>query len=66
MRSTLLPSLRDEFYRLPENALPDVLVFRGQDLSPLPKNDRFFVDVILRCTTVSGSGGWEVRGRSGP
>ena len=49
MRSTLLPSLRDEFYRLPENALiytPDVLVFRGQDLSPLPKNDRFFVDVI--------------------
>jgi len=49
MRSTLLPSLRDEFYRLPENALiytPDVLVFRAQDLSPLPKSDRFFVDVI--------------------
>jgi uncharacterized protein (TIGR02452 family) len=49
MRSTLLPSLRDEFYRLPENALiytPDVLVFRPQDLSPLPKSDRFFVDVI--------------------
>lgn len=49
MRSTLLPSLRDEFYRLPENALiytPDVLIFRGQDLSPLPKSDRFFVDVI--------------------
>jgi uncharacterized protein (TIGR02452 family) len=49
MRSTLFPSLRDEFYRLPENALvytPDVLVFRAHDLSPLPKCDRFFVDVI--------------------
>jgi uncharacterized protein (TIGR02452 family) len=49
MRSTLLPSLRDEFYRIPENALiytPDVLVFRNQDLSSLPKSDRFFVDVI--------------------
>ena len=49
MRSTLLPSLRDEFYRLPENALiytSDVLVFRGRDLSPLSKNDRFFVDII--------------------
>jgi len=49
MRSTLLPSLRDEFYRLPENALiytSDVLVFRGKDFSPLPKSDRFFVDVI--------------------
>ncbi|KAI8959891.1 hypothetical protein F5Y11DRAFT_285630 [Daldinia sp. FL1419] len=32
MRSTLLPSLRDEFYRLPELGVvftPDVLVFRG-------------------------------------
>jgi uncharacterized protein (TIGR02452 family) len=49
MRSTLFPSLRDEFYRLPENALiytPDILVFRAQDLSPLPKSDRFYVDVI--------------------
>jgi uncharacterized protein (TIGR02452 family) len=49
MRSTLFPSLRDDFYRLPEDALiytPDVLVFRTRDLSPLPKSNRFFVDVI--------------------
>jgi len=49
MRSTLFPSLRDGFYRLPEIALiytPDVLVFRAQDLSSLPKSHQFFVDVI--------------------
>lgn len=49
MRSTLFPSLRDEFYRLPDDAViftSDVLVFRAQDLSPMPKSDRFFVDVI--------------------
>ena len=49
MRSTLFPSLRDEFYRLPDDAViftSDVLVFRTQDLSPMSKSDRFFVDVI--------------------
>ena len=49
MRTTLYPSLRDEFYRLPENAIiytPDVLVFQLQTSDSLPKSDRFFVDVI--------------------
>lgn len=48
IRSTLLPSLRDEFYRIPEDAViytPDVLVFRDQNLVDLPKSERFFVDV---------------------
>ncbi|KAI0413336.1 hypothetical protein F5X98DRAFT_288369 [Xylaria grammica] len=56
MRTTLLPALRDEFYRLPELGVvytPDVLVFRpspsgggGTDESDiLPKNARWFVDV---------------------
>ncbi|KAI1646666.1 uncharacterized protein F4817DRAFT_359259 [Daldinia loculata] len=55
MRSTLLPSLRDEFYRLPELGVvftPDVLVFRGFGSEPrgeeeelLSKRDRWFVDV---------------------
>lgn len=52
MRTTLLPALRDEFYRLPEVGCvytPDVLVFRssseeGGDL--LEKRDRWFVDVV--------------------
>lgn len=49
MRSTLFPSLRDEFYRVPEDALiytSHVLVFRDQDLTMLRKEDRFFVDVM--------------------
>jgi len=49
MRSTLYPSLREEFYRIPDDALiytSDVLVFRAQNLSPLPKSDRFFIDII--------------------
>ncbi|KAI3330330.1 hypothetical protein F4824DRAFT_505180 [Ustulina deusta] len=86
MRTTLLPALRDEFYRMPELAVvytPDVLVFRPASSSPspssfssspsaspspssdrrsdasgsggggegdendiLPKNDRWFVDVV--------------------
>jgi uncharacterized protein (TIGR02452 family) len=49
MRSTLFPSLRDEFYRLPDDAViftSDVLVFRAQDLSPMQMSDRFFVDII--------------------
>ncbi|KAJ4390118.1 hypothetical protein N0V93_007591 [Gnomoniopsis smithogilvyi] len=53
MRTTLLPALKDEFYRLPEVGCvytPDVLVFRsgdtdGQD-GVLDKNDRWFVDVV--------------------
>lgn len=49
VRSTLYPSLREEFYRIPDDALiytSDMLVFRAQDLSPLPKSDYFLVDVI--------------------
>lgn len=52
MRTTLLPALRDEFYRLPELGCvytPDVLVFRssaeGED-DLLAKGDRWFVDVV--------------------
>lgn len=53
MCTTLLPALRDEFYRLPEVGCvftPDVLVFRsgdsaGQDIV-LDKKDRWFVDVV--------------------
>lgn len=53
MRTTLLPSLKDEFYRLPEVGAvytPDVLVFRspaddnGDEI--LDKKDRWFVDVV--------------------
>ncbi|KAI0134850.1 hypothetical protein F4814DRAFT_399151 [Daldinia grandis] len=43
MRSTLLPSLRDEFYRLPELGVvftPDVLVFRGSGSGPQGKKKR--------------------------
>ncbi|KAI1419412.1 hypothetical protein F5Y12DRAFT_789081 [Xylaria sp. FL1777] len=80
MRTTLLPALRDEYYRIPELAVvyaPDVLVFRPgsspsfpspasspsssshgtaeagggrgggeDDKDVLPKNDRWFVDVV--------------------
>lgn len=49
MRTTLLPSLRDSFYRLPEVAAvytPDVLVFRDQDAEDLAKRDRWFVDCV--------------------
>lgn len=51
MRTTLLPSLKDEYYRLPELGgifTSDVLVFRSYDAeSPdLPKTKRFLVDVI--------------------
>lgn len=53
MCTTLLPALRDEFYRLPEVGCvytPDVLVFRpgGSDGSDgiLDKKDRWFVDVV--------------------
>lgn len=51
MRSTLYTALRDDFYRLPEFGgvwTPDILVFRAhhEDAPDLPKNERFFVDVI--------------------
>jgi uncharacterized protein (TIGR02452 family) len=49
MRTTLYPSLRDDFYRLPEIGAiytPDVLVFRDAEGKDLAKKDRFFVDVI--------------------
>ncbi|GKT96437.1 TIGR02452 family protein [Colletotrichum tofieldiae] len=50
MRTTLLPSLKDEYYRLPELGAvytPDVLVFRDEDSSEVQeKKDRWFVDCI--------------------
>ncbi|KAK1727880.1 hypothetical protein CaCOL14_012594 [Colletotrichum acutatum] len=50
MRTTLLPSLKDEYYRLPELGAvytPDVLVFRDEDTDDvLEKKDRWFVDCI--------------------
>ncbi|KAK1533372.1 hypothetical protein CPAR01_10080 [Colletotrichum paranaense] len=50
MRTTLLPSLKDEHYRLPELGAiytPDVLVFRDEDADDvLEKRDRWFVDCI--------------------
>lgn len=49
MRSTLYPSLREQFYRLPEVGCiysPDILVFRDADANDLPKKDRYFVDVV--------------------
>ncbi|EME79467.1 uncharacterized protein MYCFIDRAFT_156764 [Pseudocercospora fijiensis CIRAD86] len=47
-RTTLLPSLKEEWYRLPELGgiwSPDALVFRLQE-ETLPKARRFYVDVI--------------------
>ncbi|KAM0321558.1 hypothetical protein ACHAQA_010048 [Verticillium albo-atrum] len=51
MRTTLLPSLKDEHYRLPELGAiytPDVMVFRDDDGSDdvLEKRQRWFVDCI--------------------
>lgn len=49
VRSTLYPSLREEFYRLPPLGsiyTPDVMIFRDEDNKDLPKRDRFYVDVI--------------------
>lgn len=49
LRTTLLPSLKEEFYRLPEVGgilTKEVLVFRDGDGMDLPKSDRFFVDVV--------------------
>ena len=74
-RTTLYPSLRDEFYRLPEIGgvySPDVLVCCGWDSpSPdlLPMNKRFFLDVVTAAMlrfpdlsdepVIDGSGGAE-------
>ena len=49
MRTTLLPSLSDSFYRLPEVGgvyTPDVLVFRDAEAKDLEKKDRWFVDCV--------------------
>lgn len=49
MRSTLYPSLKPSYYRMPELSAvysPDVLVFRGSDLENLATSDWFFTDVI--------------------
>lgn len=48
-RTTLYPSLKDEFYRLPEIGLiytKDVLVFADASGEDLPKTQRFHVDVV--------------------
>ncbi|KAF4996637.1 hypothetical protein FGRMN_4383 [Fusarium graminum] len=49
MRTTLYPSLKDEWYRIPDLAsiyTPNVLVFRDEDSEDLDKKDRFYVDCI--------------------
>jgi hypothetical protein len=49
VRTTLLSSLKDEWYRLPEVGgvwSPDVLVFQLRDDAELAKSERFWVDVI--------------------
>ncbi|KAG5743650.1 hypothetical protein H9Q70_013639 [Fusarium xylarioides] len=49
MRTTLYPSLKDEWYRLPELSsiwTPTVLVFRDEDGNVIDKKDRFYVDCI--------------------
>jgi len=49
IRTTLYPSLKEEWYRLPEVGAiwtPDVCVFRDKDGKDLNKADRWFVDVI--------------------
>ncbi|PVF99970.1 hypothetical protein CPB86DRAFT_255604 [Serendipita vermifera] len=48
-RTTLYPSLRDEFYRLPEVSViytKDALVFRNFEGQDLPKSERIHVDVV--------------------
>ncbi|KAF4539977.1 uncharacterized protein LTHEOB_9789 [Lasiodiplodia theobromae] len=74
LRTTLYPSLRDEFYRLPEVGAiytPDVLVFRRSDdeATDLDKKDRFFIDVVsagmLRFPDVEGEEGEEKKYNNG-
>jgi len=48
-RTTLYPSLKEEFYRLPEVGgvyTPDVLVFRDADAEDLRKEERFWMGVV--------------------
>ncbi|KAK5453441.1 hypothetical protein LTS15_006626 [Exophiala xenobiotica] len=48
-RTTLYPSLRDEFYRLPEVGAiwtEDVMVFRDESGRDLNKGERWWIDVI--------------------
>ncbi|OBT92194.1 hypothetical protein VE01_10007 [Pseudogymnoascus verrucosus] len=58
-RSTLYPSLRDSFYRLPTLSAihsPDIVVFRNSELNGtaiLPKAEWTFVDVIS-CAALKG------------
>lgn len=70
LRTTLYPSLREEFYRLPEVGAvytPDVLVFRNWDdeASDLDKKGRFFIDTVsagmLRFPDIEGEEGEEKR-----
>ncbi|KAH7103555.1 hypothetical protein BKA62DRAFT_695755 [Auriculariales sp. MPI-PUGE-AT-0066] len=63
MRTTLYPSLREEWYRLPETGVvysPDVLVFRTPELVDLSKAERWSVDVLtcaaLRLPEVTTAG----------
>ncbi|ORY58525.1 uncharacterized protein BCR38DRAFT_468724 [Pseudomassariella vexata] len=65
MRTTLYPSLRESFYRLPEVGCvytSDVLVFRGwgDGYPDLPREERFFIDVVtagmIRLPDVEGGG----------
>jgi uncharacterized protein (TIGR02452 family) len=49
MRTTLYPSLKDEWYRIPDLSsiyTPNVLVFRDEDAEDLDKKDRYYVDCI--------------------
>jgi uncharacterized protein (TIGR02452 family) len=49
MCTTLLPSLSDEFYPLPDIGAvytPDVLVFRNEQAEDLEKKNRWFVDCV--------------------
>ncbi|KAI9702346.1 MAG: hypothetical protein M1836_000825 [Candelina mexicana] len=49
LRTTLYPSLHENFYRLPDIGgvwTPDVLVFRDKDNVDLPKDKRYYVDVV--------------------
>lgn len=64
-RTTLLPSLRDEFYRLPELGgifSPEVLVFRDSEGEDLAKGERWYVNVVsagmLRFPDLDDVGGY--------
>lgn len=49
MRSTLLPSLHEHYYRLPEVGAiytPDVLVFRDALGEDLPKAEHYYVNIV--------------------